>query len=89
MLVIWVGLPLLLAFLAALRGFAGLHRRLSGRVLGIVIPDPHGAGISGGMFARLRFRLVDRSTWRDLAWLLEVQTIGFALQLAALGAGAT
>ena len=36
------------------------------------------------MFSRLRFRLSDRATWRDLAWLLEVQTIGFALQLAAL-----
>ena len=84
LLVIWIGLPLLLAFLAVLRGFALTHRRLAGRVLGTVIVEPYAAGISGGLFARLRFRLSDRASWRDLAWLLEVQTIGFALQLAAL-----
>ena len=55
-----------------------MHRRLAGQVLGTVIAEPYAAGISGGLFARLRFRLSDRATWRDLAWLLEVQTIGFA-----------
>src|SRR4051812_4392547 len=84
LLVIWVGLPLLLGFLAALRGFGQLHRRLAGRVLGTVIPEPYSVGVQGGVFSRLRFRFSDRATWRDLAWLLEVQTIGFALQLAAL-----
>ena len=84
LLVIWIGLPLLLGFLAVLRGFALLHRRLAGRVLGTVVAEPYAVGASGGMFARLRFRLSDRASWRDLAWLLEVQSIGFALQLAAL-----
>ena len=32
LLVIWIGLPLLLAFLATLRWFARLHRRLAGRI---------------------------------------------------------
>ncbi len=84
LLVIWIGLPLLLAFLAVLRGFALLHRRLASRVLGTVIVEPYAVGIGGGLFTRLRFRLSDRASWRDLAWLLEVQTIGFAVQLAAL-----
>ncbi|MEP6562369.1 MAG: sensor domain-containing protein, partial [Nakamurella sp.] len=84
LLVIWIGLPLLLGFLAALRGFAHLHRRLAGRVLGAVVAEPYAAVVQGGVFSRLRFRLSDRASWRDLAWLLEVQTIGFALQLAAL-----
>jgi signal transduction histidine kinase len=84
LLVIWIGLPLLLAFLACLRWFARLHRRLAGRVLGITVLDPYLPDPAGGLFARLRVRLTDRGTWRDLAWLLEVQTIGFALQLAAL-----
>ena len=53
-------------------------------MLGTVVPEPYAAGISGGMFSRLRFRLSDRASWRDLAWLLEVQTIGFAMELAAL-----
>jgi len=84
LLVIWIGLPLLLGFLAVLRGFALLHRRLAGKVLGTVVPEPYAEGPSGGMFTRLRFRLSDRASWRDLAWLLEVQTIGFAMELAAL-----
>jgi len=84
LLIIWIGLPLLLGFLAALRGFGRVHRRLAGRVLGTVIVEPYAVGLPGGVFARLRFRFSDRATWRDLAWLLEVQTIGFALQLAAL-----
>jgi signal transduction histidine kinase len=84
LLVIWIGLPLLLGFLAALRGFGRLHRRLAGQVLGTVIAEPYSVGVQGGVFSRLRFRFSDRATWRDLAWLLEVQTIGFALQLAAL-----
>lgn len=84
LLVIWIGLPLLLGCLAALRGFAHLHRRLAGQVFGAVVAEPYAAGAQGGVFSRLRFRLSDRASWRDLAWLLEVQTIGFALQLAAL-----
>ena len=84
LLVIWIGLPLLLAFLASLRWFARLHRRLAGRVLGQPILDPYAPLPPGGLFVRLRIRLTDRATWRDLAWLFEVLTLGFALQLTAL-----
>src|SRR5664280_1017029 len=84
LLVIWIGIPLLLGSLAALRGFAKLHRRLAGTVLGTTITEPYPQKIAGGVFAQMRFRFTDRATWRDLAWLLEVQTIGFALELSAL-----
>ena len=84
LLVIWIGLPLLLAFLAALRWYARLHRRLASQVLGQPILDPYVPLPPGGLFIRLRIRLTDRATWRDLAWLFEVLTIGFALQLTAL-----
>ncbi len=84
LMIIWVGIPLLLGCLALLRGFARVHRRLAGRVLGIEIADPAGPSGRLGLFDTLRFRLGDRNTWRELAWLLEVQSIGFALQLAAL-----
>ena len=84
LLIIWIGLPLLLASLAVLRWFAGLHRNLAGQVLGTTVPAPYAAGVSGGVLARLRFRLSDRASWRDLGWLFEVQSVGFALQLAAL-----
>ena len=84
LLVIWIGLPLLLAFLASLRWYARLHRRLASRVLGQPILDPYVPLPPGGMFVRLRIRLTDRATWRDVAWLFEVLTLGFALQLTAL-----
>lgn len=84
LLIIWIGLPLLLAFLATLRWYARLHRRLAGRVLGQPILDPYLPALPGGLFVRLRIRLTDRAGWRDLAWLFEVLTIGFALQLTAL-----
>ena len=84
LLVIWIGIPLLLGSLAALRGFAKLHRRLAGKVLGTTIAEPYPPRIPGGVFAQMRFRFTDRATWRDLAWLLEVQSIGFALELSAL-----
>lgn len=84
LLIVWLGLPLLLAFLATLRWYARLHRRLAGRVLGQPILDPYLPPLPGGLFVRLRVRLTDRAGWRDLAWLFEVLTIGFALQLTAL-----
>jgi signal transduction histidine kinase len=84
LLVIWIGLPLLLAFLASLRWYARLHRRLASQVLGQPILDPYVPLPPGGLFVRLRVRLTDRATWRDVAWLFEVLTIGFALQLTAL-----
>ncbi len=84
LLIVWVGLPLLLGCLGLLRIFARWHRKLAGRVLGTVVAEPYAPRAGRGLFDALRFRLGDRSTWRDLAWLLEVQTIGFALQLAAL-----
>ncbi len=84
LLIVWIGLPLLLGCLAVLRTFARWHRRLAGRVLGVNVTDPYPVFEGQGLFDVFRFRVGDRSTWRDLAWLLEVQTIGFALQLAAL-----
>ncbi|MGS0687975.1 sensor histidine kinase [Nakamurella sp. GG22] len=84
LMIIWIGIPLLLACLAFLRAFARVHRRLAGQVLGVEIADPPGPSGRLGLLDALRFRLGDRNTWRELAWLLEVQSIGFALQLAAL-----
>ncbi len=84
LMIIWVGIPLLLGCLALLRAFARVHRRLAGRVLGAEVADPPASSDRLGLFDALRYRLGDRNTWRELAWLLEVQSIGFALQLAAL-----
>jgi len=81
--VVWIGLPLLLAALAMLRGYARIHRSVAGRVEGRPVPEPYRPAVSGGVFARLKMRLTDQATWRDALWLLEAQTLGFALHLTA------
>lgn len=83
-IVVRVGLLLTIGGLALLRGSAGIERRIAGRVLGAAIGNPHPLAISGGPPSRLRQRLADPATWREVLWLLESQTVGFALHLAAL-----
>jgi signal transduction histidine kinase len=85
LVIVWIGLPILLVVLAMLRGYADLHRRLDSRILGTPIPPPYRRQVDAGgvFFVRLRMRLTDPATWRDCVWLLEVQSLGFALHLAA------
>ena len=84
LVIVWIGLPVLLVVLAMLRGYADLHRRLDSRILGAPIPPPYRRPVdAGGVFVRLRMRLTDPATWRDMVWLLEVQSLGFALHIAA------
>ena len=84
LVIVWIGLPVLLVVLAMLRSYADLHRRLDSRILGAPIPTPYRRAVdTGGVFVHLRMRLTDPATWRDMVWLLEVQSLGFALHVAA------
>ncbi|WP_435652550.1 sensor histidine kinase [Kitasatospora purpeofusca] len=82
--VVGVGLPLLLA--AALSGLpaGALERRLLRLVEPVPLPDPHRALPGAGRPARLRTRLRERATWRELAHTLLV-----APPLTAAGLGLT
>ncbi|MCX4688699.1 sensor domain-containing protein [Kitasatospora purpeofusca] len=82
--VVGVGLPLLLA--VALSGLpaAALERRLLRLVEPAPVPDPHRALPGAGRPARLRTRLRERATWRELAHTLLV-----APPLTAAGLGLT
>ncbi|MFE6747828.1 sensor domain-containing protein [Kitasatospora purpeofusca] len=82
--VVGVGLPLLLA--VALSGLpaGALERRLLRLVEPEQVPDPHRALPGAGRRARLRTRLRERATWRELAHTLLV-----APPLAAAGLGLT
>ncbi|MFB7379149.1 sensor histidine kinase [Kitasatospora purpeofusca] len=82
--VVGVGLPLLLA--VALSGLpaGALERRLLRLVEPEPVPDPHRALPGAGRPARLRTRLRERATWRELAHTLLV-----APPLAAAGLGLT
>ncbi|WP_051265368.1 sensor histidine kinase [Nakamurella lactea] len=81
-IVIWIGLVLTNISLLLLRKYAAVERRISGRILGTDIPDPHSARRKRGL-AGLGERLTDPATWREMIWLLEVTTVGLALNLAA------
>ncbi|MFD4905603.1 sensor histidine kinase [Kitasatospora purpeofusca] len=82
--VVGVGLPLLLA--VALSGLpaAALERRLLRLVEPAPVPDPHRALPGAGRPARLRSRLREQATWRELAHTLLV-----APPLTAAGLGLT
>ncbi|MFJ8435385.1 sensor histidine kinase [Kitasatospora sp. NPDC094019] len=80
--VIGIGLPLLLA--VALSGLpaGALERRRLRTVEPTPVPDPHRALPGAGRRARLRTRLRERATWRELAHTL---LVGPPLTAAGLG----
>ncbi|MDQ0377102.1 sensor histidine kinase [Amycolatopsis thermophila] len=85
--VIWVGIPILLWTTSMVRGFGNLERRWVRRMLGTPLPAADRAPVDGGVLRRWRMRLVDGTTWRDLAYLLVAFPLGiveFAVGLASI-----
>lgn len=68
--VIWVGIPLLMALTSFVRGAANLERRMVRGLLDTPLPPVERAPVEGGILRRWRHRLVDPTTWRDLGYLL-------------------
>ena len=81
--VIWVGIPILMATTSAVRGLGNLERRWIGRMLDTPLPDAERAPVEGGLLRRWRYRLVDSTTWRDLGYLL----VSFPLAVAEFAIG--
>ena len=69
LIVIWVGLPLLIAATALSRWFAAAGRHAAGRVRRPAIIRPYREFAGSGFFSRSRWLLTDPATWRDLLWL--------------------
>ncbi|WP_380280749.1 sensor histidine kinase [Kitasatospora purpeofusca] len=80
--VVGVGLPLLLAVALAGWPVGALERRRLRLVEPSPVPDPHRALPGAGRRARLRTRLRERATWRELAHTL---LVGPPLTAAGLG----
>ncbi|MFB7476908.1 sensor histidine kinase [Kitasatospora sp. NPDC056184] len=80
--VVGVGLPLLLAVALSGRPVGALERRRLRLVEPSPVPDPHRALPGAGRRARLRTRLRERATWRELAHTL---LVGPPLTAAGLG----
>src|SRR3954471_1061644 len=89
LLLIWVGLPILVATAWATRRLAGLERLRTSRLLG----EPVGAGYlpprGTGLLDRLHTALADAATWKDLLWLVvvlpAVGLAGFTLAVCVWG----
>jgi signal transduction histidine kinase len=81
---VWVGLPLLLAAVALLRGFAGRHRDRAAALLGVAVERPYRPARGGGWIARVKGVATDPATWRDLAWVLVNATAGTTLRLLSV-----
>jgi signal transduction histidine kinase len=83
--VIWVGIPILMATTSLVRGFANVDRRFVRRMLDTPMPEAQRAPVEGGLLRRWRQRLVDPSTWRDLGYLM----LAFPLSIAYFAIGIT
>ena len=83
LLIVWIGIPLLAVSIAFARGIARMHRRLITRVLGIPAADPY-RPVEGPLIDRLRGRLTEGATYRDLLWLVIAAFVGLPLGIVAL-----
>ena len=79
LIVIWVGLPLLIAATALSRWFAAAGRHAAGRVRQPPIARPYREFAGSGFFSRSRWLLTDPATWRDQLWLGLNATAGVVL----------
>jgi signal transduction histidine kinase len=65
-----LGIPVLIGTMFAWRWMAALERVLARSLLAEDIPSPYRLVPSGAWWPRLRVRLTDPATWKDLAYLL-------------------
>jgi signal transduction histidine kinase len=85
-----LGIPLLIGTLFFIRALAQLERGLIGSLVGVEIREPYLPDREGGFFQRVRGRLEDPATWKDLGFLLlqlPAGTIAFCVAVALCCAG--
>jgi signal transduction histidine kinase len=74
-----IGIPVLIFTVYAWRWLAGLERQVIGALTGVVIPSPYHAERPGASWwDRLKARLSDPATWKDLVFLLFQLPLGIA-----------
>jgi signal transduction histidine kinase len=78
-----IGLPLLLAIFAIVRWNAKLERKRTAYTLGAPIPEAYRRR-TGNWLRRLRIVSTDPQSWKDLAWLTFMGTVGFAASVAMI-----
>jgi signal transduction histidine kinase len=74
-----IGIPILVATVYVWRWVAGVERSLIGALTGVRIPSPYRGDPPGGSWwDRLKARLADPATWKDLVFLLLQLPLGIA-----------
>lgn len=82
LVIVWIGIPALAGLLSVTRSMAMSYRRTAGRILGTPVESPYRSVEGLAVGERLRTRLTDRTTYRDLLWLPIAASLGFAVGLA-------
>ncbi len=85
--IVGVGMVLLLLFVPLNRQLANVHRKLSGRILGVTIEEPYMPTEAVSGFGLLKRWMNDPARWRDWAWTWMSVTVGWALSWIAFGLG--
>ncbi|MET0685225.1 MAG: sensor domain-containing protein [Solirubrobacteraceae bacterium] len=80
-----VGIPLFVGLMFLWRALARFERRLVRAGLGVDIPNPYRTPLSETRLGRLRDRLVDPATWKDLAYLLLMFPLGLVSFVVTVG----
>ncbi|WP_162145925.1 sensor histidine kinase [Glycomyces tenuis] len=85
LVVFWVGIPLTVAVILTIRGWANLQRRTIGAQLGIDIPEPYKPLPKTRLDQRALALIRESATWRDVSWLAIDATLGLMVHLVYLG----
>jgi signal transduction histidine kinase len=84
-----IGIPLFVGLMFLWRALARFERRWLARMLDVRIADPYRTPISLTRLGRVRDRLVDPATWKDLAYLLLLMPLGIASFLVVVSLAGT
>ncbi|WP_460546366.1 sensor histidine kinase [Glycomyces halotolerans] len=85
LVVFWVGIPITVAVILAIRGWANLQRTVIGDQLGTEIPAPYKPVPKTRLDQRALALVREPATWRDVSWLAIDATLGVLVHLVYLG----
>ncbi|MDN3238304.1 sensor histidine kinase [Glycomyces tritici] len=83
--IFWIGIPVAVAVLLAIRVWANAQRRIIGEQLGVAIPAPYRPRPKARLDQQALWLIREPATWRDFAWLAIDATLGFLVNLLYLG----
>lgn len=88
LITVWIGVPMLIATMLAVRPMADLHRRRIGSIDGRPpIESPYLTVPKGNLLVRTRALFQDPARWRDAGWLLANGSAGLALAIVGIVEG--